>query len=168
MEIYVPVNGTNGHYLVSNMGNMMCLSRAGDDYLSMTPMQDRRGYLRVDLYGVKRGALIHRLVAEHFIPNPCVRETVNHKNEIKTDNRVDNLEWLTNSENHNYGTRNARVGKALEKPILRICITTGEVLQRYQCLKAAVADGYNHSSVSRCANGIKLKSSGGFVWRWED
>ncbi len=167
MEVYVPVNGTRGHYLVSNMGNMKCLSRSGNDYLPMTPMQDKRGYLRVDLYGVKRGVLVHRLVAEHFVPNPCAKETVNHKNEIKTDNRADNLEWLTNAENHNYGTRNARVGKSLEKPILRICISTGKVLQRYPCLKAAVADGYNHSAVSRCANGIKLKSSGGFRWQWE-
>lgn len=114
MEVYVPVKGANGRYLVSNMGNMKCLSRSGNDYIPMTPMQDRRGYLRVDLHGVKRGALVHRLVVERFVPNPCAKETVNHKNESKTDNRADNLEWLTIAENHDYGTRNARVGKALE------------------------------------------------------
>lgn len=98
MEVYVPVKGANGRYLVSNMGNMKCLSRSGNDYIPMTPMQDRRGYLRVDLHGVKRGALVHRLVVERFVPNPCAKETVNHKNESKTDNRADNLEWLTIAE----------------------------------------------------------------------
>lgn len=165
MEVYVPVTGYNSRYLVSNEGNVMCLSRSKDKYVLMNGWVDYRGYRRVELNGEQH--LIHRLVALHFIPNPNNKETVNHKNENKLDNRVENLEWLTNTENHNYGTRNARVGKALEKPILRISKLTGEILQRYPCLKAAVAEGYDHSSVSRCANGKGLKSSGGFIWRWE-
>ena len=168
MEIYVPVKGTNGKYMVSNMGNMKCLSRNRKEYVLMTPSLDKRGYPRVDLWGIRRSVLVHRIVAEHFIPNPERKSTVNHKNEIKTDNRVENLEWLTNAENHNYGTRNQRVGKAHEKPILRISKETGEVLQRYPSLKAAVADGFNHAGVSICANGGRLKSSGGFLWKWEE
>jgi hypothetical protein len=167
MEIYVPVKGTNGKYMVSNMGNMKCLSRNRKEYVLMKPSLDKRGYARVDLYGVRRSVLVHRIVAEHFIPNPEHKATVNHKNEIKTDNRVENLEWLTNTENHNYGTRNARVAKGQEKPILRISKETGEVLQRYPSLKAAVADGFNHAGISICANGGRLKSSGGYRWRWE-
>ena len=165
MEIYIPVQGYNGRYLISNKGNMMCSSRSGSEYVPMRGWVDKRGYRRVDLNGDRY--FVHRLVAYHFIPNPLHKETVNHKNEDKLDNRVENLEWLTNTENHNYGTRNARVGKALEKPILRISKETGEVLQRYSCLKEAVADGYNHSAISRCANGKDVKSSGGFLWKWE-
>lgn len=164
MEIYVPVNGYDGRYLVSNKGNMMCLSRKGDRYVPLRGWVDGRGYRRVELDCEMR--FVHRLVAQHFIPNPLHKETVNHINENKLDNRVENLEWLTSAENHNYGTRNTRTGKSLEKPILRISMRTGAVLQQYPCLKAAVADGYNHSSVSRCANGKGLKSSGGFIWKW--
>lgn len=165
MEIYVPVKGYEKRYLVSNKGNMKCRSRSGREYVPLKGWIDHRGYRRVELNG--KTALVHRLVALHFIPNPLKKETVNHKNEDKLDNRVENLEWLTNGENHNYGTRNLRVGKALEKPILRISKETGEVLERYPSLKAAVADGYNHSSVSQVANKGRLKSSGGFRWEWE-
>lgn len=166
MEVFVPVNGYNGRYLVSNQGNMMCLSRSRKGYVPMKGWVDHRGYRRTELNG--KEVLVHRLVALHFIPNPLNKETVNHRNENKLDNRVENLEWLTTAENNNYGTRNARTGKALEKPILRISKETGEVLQRYPRLKDAVAEGYNHSAVSRCANGKGLKSSGGFQWKWEE
>lgn len=165
MEIYVSVKGYNGRYLVSNMGNMKCLSRSGKGYVPMRGWIEGRGYVRVELDG--KCIMVHRIVAEHFVPNPDGKETVNHKNEIKTDNRAENLEWMTNAENHNYGTRNQRVAEANKKPILRICKRTGKVLQRYSCLKEAVADGYNHSAVSQCANHGRLKSSGGFRWEWE-
>jgi hypothetical protein len=167
METYVPINGTNGKYLISDMGNVKCLSRNHKSYVSMKPHLDKRGYPRVDLWGIRKSVLVHRIVAEHFIPNPEHKATVNHKNEIKTDNRVENLEWLTNAENINYGTRTQRAAKALHKPILRISKETGKVLQRYSCLKEAVKDGYSHSAVSQVANKGRLKSSGGFVWRWE-
>lgn len=165
MENYVPIKGYFGQYLVGDKGNTKCLSRSGIGYVPLKGWIDERGYRRVDLNGDVR--LVHRLVALHFIPNPDGKETVNHKNEVKDDNRVENLEWLTNTENHEYGTRNVRVGKALEKPILRISKENGEVLQRYPCLKAVVEDGFNRSGVSQCANGGRLKSSGGFLWRWE-
>lgn len=167
MEIFVPVKGYEKRYFISNKGNMKCLSRSGKEFVFLKGRVDHRGYRRVELDG--KMALVHRLVAQHFIPNPFEKGTVNHKNENKLDNRVENLEWLTNGENHNYGTRNIRVAKALQKPILRISKNTGEVLERYPSLKAAVADGYNHSAVSRCANGVGgLKSSGGFRWEWEE
>lgn len=165
MEIYVPVQGYNGRYLVSNMGNMKCLSRKKDRYVPMRGYVDHRGYRRVDLEG--KDCLVHRLVASHFIPNLEAKETVNHKNEDKLDNRVENLEWMTTAEINNYGTRNARAGKAREKPILRISKESGKVLQRYPSLKVAVADGFDHSALSRCANGLDVKSSGGYLWRWE-
>jgi len=73
------------------------------------------GYLSVILYvnGKPISKLVHRLVAEAFIPNPDNKPQVNHINEIKTDNRVTNLNWMTRLENCNYGTRNKRIQKPI-------------------------------------------------------
>lgn len=69
----------------------------------MTPEQTEKGYLRVSLKN--RHYKVHRLVGETFIPNPSKLPQINHKNEIKTDNRVDNLEWCDNWYNNHYGSR---------------------------------------------------------------
>ena len=77
------------------------------------------GYLKVGLYinGKSTTKFIHRLVAQAFIPNLDNKSDVNHINEIKTDNRVQNLEWMTSKENNNYGTHNERSGISRSKPI---------------------------------------------------
>ena len=76
----------------------------------LQPKKSRTGYLRVGLAcnGKIKMMAVHRLVALAFIPNPENKPTVNHINEIKTDNRVENLEWATNAEQNIHGTRLAR------------------------------------------------------------
>ena len=73
----------------------------------LTPKKTRQGYLRVALCGSEgqHSVLIHRLVAIAFIPNPEGKPTVNHKDECKTNNKVENLEWMTNAEQNTHGTR---------------------------------------------------------------
>lgn len=84
------------------------------------PHLNPRGYLRIKLY--KNGSYttynVHRLVAETYIPNPENKEQVNHKDENKVNNCVNNLEWMTGKENANYGTRNERISMAHKKNIL--------------------------------------------------
>lgn len=81
------------------------------------------GYLKVTLYTKshkKRCEKLHRLIAKTFIPNPQNKETINHKDENKFNNTVVNLEWMTNKENLNYGTRKQRVREDQGMHIKRI------------------------------------------------
>jgi len=83
---------------------------------------NENGYLQVVLClnGKKTVKRVHRLVAEAFIPNPDNNPQVNHIDEDKTDNRVDNLNWMTAKENSNYGTSTQRQAENISKPIIVI------------------------------------------------
>lgn len=91
-------------YMISNLGRVKTLNKQkGFYYIKEQIMKlkpSNTGYIQVS-FGKKRYN-VHRLVAEHFIPNPNKLATVNHKNEIKTDNRVDNLEWMSFKDNSRY------------------------------------------------------------------
>ncbi len=115
-EYWVDVNGYEGIYQVSNMGRIKSYSRllSVDSIGRLRVLSaDKFGYIRCGLNkDDKRTTIkVHRLVAEHFIPNPENKEQVNHKNMIKSDNRVENLEWATRSENtkHSYDNDSKRV-----------------------------------------------------------
>ena len=101
-EIWKELEGFS-KYKFSNSGKVW--SKTNNIELSRKPRED--GYVKSCLYtdeGGRRGFHIHRLIALAFIPNPENKKTVNHKNHIKTDNRVENLEWATQSE-QNYHQR---------------------------------------------------------------
>ena len=96
----------------------------------LRPQMTQNGYYQVSLkvHGKVQRFKIHRLVAMAFIPNPRNLPQINLKNEIKTDNRVENLEWCTQKYNCNYGTRLERCAKGRGKKI--ICIETGIEFER--------------------------------------
>ena len=130
----------------------------------LIPITNKAGYLTVCLYnGSKKTFRIHRLVAEAFIPNTENKPFVNHKNGIKTDNRVCNLEWATSSENNLHKCR-VLGKKSTNEPNPKIsvkCVETGEVF----CSMSEASRKHNTQPVhiSECCRGIR-KTAGGFHW----
>lgn len=103
------VVGYEGLYAVTSCGRVWSYKRNR----FMTPLDAGYGYMVVCLRkdGKQINKRVHRLVAEAYIPNPEGKEQVNHKDENKKNNCLNNLEWMTSKENCNYGTRNARISK---------------------------------------------------------
>lgn len=99
MEIYKDVIGTNGDYQVSNLGNVKSL-RFNKERILKYGYNKKTGYVNVCINGKKY--YIHRLMAQTFISNYDNKPCVNHINGIKNDNRVENLEWVTQKENINH------------------------------------------------------------------
>ena len=102
MEIWKDIKGYEGLYQVSNEGRIFSVINS----IFLKPIENN-GYYTVSLYKNKKPSInnIHRLVAEAFIPNPNNLPCVNHKNEIKTDNKVNNLEWCTYQYNNTYNNK---------------------------------------------------------------
>lgn len=177
------IKGYEGKYQISNLGRVKSLGNnknKKEKILSNTPRKD--GYLMVCLYKNGKGKpfTVHRLVALHFIDNPNNYEEVNHKDENKQNNSIDNLEWCTREYNNNYGTRTQRQSEnhadfsGSKHPQARkiLCVTTGK---KFNCIKEA-AYYYNvcRQSIIYCCRG-KQKSAGKhpitgekLVWKYID
>ena len=125
----------------------------------MKPPKNTSGYLQVDLYkdGHVKKFKVHRIVAKAFIQNPQGLETVNHKDEVKTNNVASNLEWMSRADNKRYSAN---------KPVQILDKSTGELLATFPSThEAERITGIDHSHISKCCNG-KLKSTGGYIWRY--
>nr|DAS20101.1 MAG TPA: homing endonuclease [Caudoviricetes sp.] len=171
-ETWKPITCTdNVKYEVSSEGNVRILKTGR----ILKPCYNTKGYARVDLTSAnndktkKTRKLVHRLVAQAFIPNNDQSKTlINHKDENPRNNSVANLEWCTHKYNANYGTRNERVGKSKSKPIQQLDMKTGLIIATYPSLtEAGLSIGIYKGNISRVAKG-KRKTAGGYGWKYQN
>ena len=175
-EVWRDVKGYEGLYQVSDQGRVKSLKRKFIDKIGreryvkeciLKSVIDRYGYLLVSLYagGKQKRHTVHRLVCEAFHENLDNKPQVNHINEIKTDNRASNLEWATARENSNFGTRNARLGKAQSKPVAQYA-QDGELIKVWpSTMEVERQAGFSNGNISQAANG-KYKHAYGFIWKY--
>lgn len=175
-ERFLPIKGYEDYYEVSNTGIVRSLDRlvkckngmnmfvAGRPRLN--PCLNHRNaqfVVLVDKSGHKQHHLVHRLVAEAFIPNPDNLPYVNHKDEDPTNNHVDNLEWCTAKYNTNYGTGIERSIAAKNREVAQYS-KEGRLINVFDsCKIASESLGIGRGKISLCCNG-KAKSAGGFVF----
>lgn len=169
-KLWKEIPDTDRKYLISTDGEVMAISRRvkfGNVYRwtktkLLSPRDNGKGYLELEFLG--KHHYIHRLVAEAFIPNPYNFPCINHKDENKENNSVENLEWCDYSYNTNYGTRTKRAKeKRFGDRFVVINLDTGDV---YQTPKdASRATGIHNDSISRVCKG-KSKTAGGYRWRY--
>lgn len=145
----------NGLYQVSTKGQIKSLNiRKG----RILKQHTQCGYLYVGLSKQCKAKLylVHRLVAEAFIPNPDNLPEVNHKDENKLNNRVDNLEWCDAKYNSNYGTRNKRKSKPIQ------CIETGKIYWGARELERQT--GILHNNIAKAIRNNTI--AGGYHWQY--
>ena len=177
MEEWKDIKGYEGLYMVSNEGRVKSVERkvwnSGKQCYKtikeriLKPGNNGEGYLIVNLCkeGNQKFYTVHRLVAQSFLPNPDNLPQINHVDENKKNNCVDNLEWCTNKYNINHGTRTDRMAKTRSKPVLGISLDGKSYLYFNSTRDAERLGGFNQGAISDCCRGER-KSHHGYTWEY--
>lgn len=190
-ETWQPIDGFEGIYEISNLGEVKSLERT-ISYINrwgtetsrtfpsciLKPSLDKDGYLYVTfkINGKQFHKRVHRLIAEAFIPNPEGKPTVNHKNHIRNDNRIENLEWATYDEQcDEVWKNNAKVShQEQSKQVYKYSLDNSFIALYPSIREAGKACNLSHRSIMNCCKGgyfsttrnkfYKCDSFGGFKW----
>lgn len=171
------VVGFEGLYLVSSRGEIKSVERrksnnGGTQFVNervrvLTP--DKDGYLKVCLSKNGRHYVksVHRLVAEAFIPNPYDLPVINHINEDKQDNRVENLEWCTVQYNTMHGTGRIRTAMKQGRAVVQLNMDGNVIDEFYSMGVASKTTGIPQPNIFKVCNGER-NTAGGYKWRYKD
>lgn len=165
-EIWKDVKNYEGLYQVSNFGKIKSLPRRGTQTNTEKILKVNytyNGYERVSLNKNNKNKryLVHRLVAETFIPNPNNYPQVNHKDKNKINNNVSNLEWCTPSYNINYGKRNNNLNKEVWQYDLQ-----GKFIKKWKStMEIQRTLGFKNQNISFACLGEK-HTSHGYIWKY--
>lgn len=168
-EVWKDIAGFEGLYQVSNLGRVKSLPRNGTHkhpHILHPTTSSKYALYRLSKKDKPYYRKGHRLVAEAFIPNPENKREVNHIDGNKLNNCIDNLEWVTTSENqsHNYWVLgNCR---RFENKEVYQCDTYGKIIKRWPAANlAGKALGIFSGDIGRCCRG-KRHTAGGFKWKF--
>lgn len=153
------IKNYEGLYAVTSCGKVWSYKRKK----FLNPFSNEKGYLLVTLCkdSVIKHYKVHRLVAEAYIPNPENKPQVNHIDECKTNNCLNNLCWMTGKENVNYGTGKERSAKARRKKV--ICIETGEIFN--SLTETAKVVNKSIGNICLCLKGV-TETAAGYHWAY--
>lgn len=156
------IKGYEGLYAITPEGEVW--SYRNECFLK--PWVSRNGYFLVNLHkdGKMKHYYIHRLIAMAFIPNPNNLPQVNHKDENKANNCLQNLEWCDTSYNINYGTHNEKVSNSRKKPILQYDLD-GNFVREWECAYDVGKDV--QGNITNCLKG-RIKTAYGFIWKYKE
>ena len=186
-EIWKDIEGYEGLYQVSNLGRVRSLDRVIYKTMSKTgrvcpfnikgrvlkPGTDTKGYLFVNLKNapIVEEARVHRLVAQAFVDGWFEGAVVNHKDENRQNNRADNLEWVTFSDNLNYGTARQRSTEkhGYSRPVLQMDLD-GNIIKEYpSVMEASRQTGISDNAIRHCCHGHNgAKTASGYRWRFKE
>lgn len=179
---WVDVPGYEESYIISELGDVISKQRtvvAKNGIITLKgakkikPAHKKNGYVYITLkngivYETKR---LHRLVAQAFIPNPNNLEQVNHIDGDKKNNKVSNLEWCSQSQNVQHAYDNGLLNH-YKRPVLKIDLTSGDIVGEFESLKDA-SDSVDakssdsaRSCIYLCCN-EKLNSAYGYAWKYK-
>ena len=193
-EIWKAVVGYEGYYKISNLGHVLSLERiieyeyktkSGLIIIKRSVKKSKKlktrinesGYYSTDFQvnNIKETVTIHRLLAEAFIPNPENKPTVNHKNGIKSDISISNLEWATYSENNKHAvdtglrqspwTGKFGIDNPKSKPIIQYDKAYNKINEFVNAREAKKITGIDYKHISECCLG-KRKTTGGYIWKY--
>ena len=167
MEIWVPVKDFEEFYEVSNEGvvrskDRICDKGRASNGRTIKQWENRRGYKMVTLskHGKQKHFPVHRLVAIAYLENPENLPCINHKDENKTNNNSDNLEWCNYQYNNTYRERHLVRASPVEQ------IKNGETIATYKSVRyAGKQTGICYVDIIKCAHG-KNKHAGGYQWKY--